>query len=112
MLFFKKKKYPKLLSLDVAGTYYRQDTLAKSPKEKTEAKLKPDPKNKHDPNAVKVMIGRNFIGYIPRTQSALVSDLIKEDRILRCFTKIWTDEPNEYDERLLVASIKIEINNE
>jgi hypothetical protein len=112
MLFFKKKRYPKSLSLDVAGTFKRQDALARSPKEKTEATLKPEPTNKHDPNAVKVLIGKNFIGYIPKTKSALVSDLIKEDRILGCYTEIWKDDPNDDGERLFVASVRIEINNE
>ena len=111
-MFFRKKKYPGSLSLDVAGTYYRQDALSKAPKERTPAKLKPDPTNKHDRNAVKVMIGKYFIGYIPRTQSALVSKLIEEDRILDVFTEIWKDEPDDHGDVYLVASVKIRINNE
>ena len=103
-MFFKKKKSPERLSLDVAGTIYRQDALAKCPRdERIAAKLKPEPTNKHDKNAVKIMIGRYFIGYVPRTHSATVSGWIREDLIESCQCEIWMD-----DDKNLVASVKIE----
>ena len=106
MLFFKKKKHPKSLSLDVAGTMYRQDALAKCPRdERVLAKLTPEPTNKHDRNAVKVMIGKNFIGYIPRDESARVSELIRDDLIEECMCDVWHDS----DDGELVASVKIKI---
>lgn len=104
-MFFKRKKAPEHLTVDVAGTSFRQDALEKCPRdEKITAKLKPEPTNKHDRNAVKVMIGKNFIGYVPRTHSSIVSGWIREDRIESCVCEIWMDE----DDRLLVASIKIQ----
>ena len=44
--------------------------------------LIPDPENPHDPNAIKVLLGGEQIGFIPAKDCAHILDLIKSGRIV------------------------------
>lgn len=72
---------------EVAGTEYRQDAIKKAViqlckdsgdefdpedfyQEEVSASLIPEPDNEHDPNAVKVVIKRQHVGYLPRSLAA------------------------------------------
>jgi hypothetical protein len=71
-------KWQAFRTVDVAGTTYRQDALWRVAikrgrgiqHEGYKAKLVPEPRNQHDPNAVKVMLGRQHIGYIPKRMTS------------------------------------------
>lgn len=54
--------------------------------QKTE--LLPEPNNPHDPNAIKVMIDGQHVGYIKAGSCTRILKLIKEDRIARIESKI------------------------
>lgn len=72
---------------DVAGVEYRQDAIKKAVlqlckdsgdeydpedfcQDEIPASLIPEPDNEHDPNAVKVVIKRQHVGYLPRALAA------------------------------------------
>lgn len=44
--------------------------------------LVPEPKNSHDPNAVKVMLNNNLIGYIPSENALFVRKLLADKSLL------------------------------
>ncbi len=74
------------LEVDVKGIFYR----SKAAKEeipylnaKDEIKLRKEPTNPYDDFAVKVMYERKHLGYIPKENSELVSNLIDQKRIKR-----------------------------
>ncbi len=43
----------------------------------TIARLRPEPTNRHDPNAVKVLIDSHLVGYIPRGEAAKLKNIIE-----------------------------------
>lgn len=51
-------------------------------------KLIPDPTNPHDPNAIKVIIDEQHVGFIKAGSCTRILKLIKEDRIARIESKI------------------------
>lgn len=63
------------------------------------AELQPDPTNPHDPNAIKVVIGGQLVGYIKAGSCSRILKLIEEDRIakIECtigggkFRNVWSD---------------------
>ena len=71
---------------DVVGESYRKDNLEKSLGERINldfpfaiksAKLVPEPSNKFDKNAVKVVVSNTHIGYVPKAYSKTVSGYLK-----------------------------------
>lgn len=52
-----------------------------------EPELIPEPDNKYDPNAVKVVLGGHLIGYIPKENCPEVLDMLNSGRIqsVKCF---------------------------
>lgn len=50
--------------------------------------LELDPENEHDPNAVKVLLNDEHIGYIPADDSEYVHDMMEDDRIADIDAKI------------------------
>lgn len=77
-------KYKYFSHFFVAGTQYREDRFEPMRVlrcltyggETTDVELVREPDNKYDPNAVKVLVCGYFIGYIPKTASEEVSQLI------------------------------------
>ena len=53
------------------------------PRDGMEVELIPEPDNKYDPNAVKVVIGGHHIGYIPKEKCLEVLELLSSGRIER-----------------------------
>ena len=49
----------------VAGTTFRRDAV-KGVQHHSKVKLEPEPTNQHDPNALKVVVSGEHVGYIPR----------------------------------------------
>lgn len=45
--------------------------------------LAPEPTNQHDPNAVKVLLGEEHVGFVPRDVAPEIGALIRADRIVR-----------------------------
>ena len=94
------KPKPTHLSFDVAGIgYYKhevEETVNKDGEYIGKCKLVPEPDNKHDPNAIKVIIKGRPIGYVPADKCLEVRGLIekaKEIEIELYFDK----EENEAD---------------
>jgi rubrerythrin len=66
-------------TLYVVGESYRQDTLwaivggwrSDPVREDIVAELVPEPENTHDPNAIKVLIGGELVGYLSREDAAV-----------------------------------------
>lgn len=61
----------------VAGTSFRQNDVMKVQKG-DEAMLIPDPRNPYDENAIKVMVGKRHVGYVPKDQAPTLGEAIKE----------------------------------
>lgn len=94
------------LELEVKGIYYR----SKAAKEeipfltiRDEIKLRKEPANEYDSNAVKVLYDRKHLGYVPREYSKLVTELIDSKSIKAIIVsnagdgKIYSwDDPNPY----------------
>ena len=53
----------------------------------TEYELVRDPTNKHDRNAVKVLLNGAHVGWVPMDLSASVAVIMAEDRLLRAYRK-------------------------
>ena len=53
------------------------------PRDGMEVELVPEPDNKYDPNAVKVVVGGHHIGYIPKEKCLEVLELLSSGRIER-----------------------------
>lgn len=66
--------------------------------EDSELLLEPEPTNKHDPWAVKVMADGEFVGYIPKELSPDVSKIIADGRLERCIKKNGLDIEVHYAE--------------
>jgi hypothetical protein len=49
----------------VAGTTFRPDAV-KGVQHYSNVKLEPEPTNQHDPNALKVVVSGEHVGYVPR----------------------------------------------
>lgn len=70
----------------VAGvTFYDIDWEEVSPEAK--AQLIPDPKNKHDPNAIRVMVAGKQIGHIKKTENIGILEKINSHNIERVYIK-------------------------
>jgi hypothetical protein len=68
-------------TFEVKGTRYYEATAevsAKRAREKSEIRFQRDPENKHDSNAVRVLLAQNgaFLGHVPQSMSAYVSGQI------------------------------------
>lgn len=61
--------------------------------EDKQIELIPDPDNPHDPNAVKVLLGGQQIGYVPAESCAHVLELMQSDRII---SLVYTVEGGKY----------------
>jgi hypothetical protein len=58
------------LEIKVAGTFYRKGVIKQMVNNEYNnvVELKPEPTNKFDPNAIKVVVDKKYhIGYIPKT---------------------------------------------
>ena len=70
----------------VAGPSYRshadRDALYNAANGR-EFEFKREPSNKYDPHAVMVMLGNYHVGYVPRTLSRLVTDLMHAGRVVQ-----------------------------
>ena len=62
-----KEANPAAKVLSVAGVTYRRTAIEKMTS--TMATLVPEPDNKHDPNAIRVEVGGQHVGYVPRGAS-------------------------------------------
>jgi hypothetical protein len=69
--------------------YYLRYTLGK----RIRVKLEREPKNEHDKYAVKVVLGKKCVGYIPKKVSKLISKAIRDNMIKR--TKLHDIHINE-----------------
>ena len=104
--------------LEVVGESYRQHALdriagPKTPKSKAmivTAVLEREPGNRHDPNAIKVSINGQHVGYLSREDAVLMgrdwSRIARHAATLRCRAKIvggWDDgEDDEGDYGVLL----------
>ncbi|WP_107259234.1 HIRAN domain-containing protein [Plantactinospora sp. BB1] len=65
--------------------------------------LIPEPKNRHDRNAVGVWSGRNQIGYLPRVEAAryvsVLSALTAEGWLPQVSARVWGSEWSDFDDR-------------
>ena len=60
-----------LFKIRVAGTSFRQKAVERA-REGDKVQFVPDPENQHDAHAVKIMSGKNWLGFVPRDQSESV----------------------------------------
>lgn len=77
---------PSIVTKIVGASFRGPDTLefVKKLAKGTPLGLQPDPANQYDRNAVKVMCGDHWLGFIPRTDSALVAKVIREGLLESC----------------------------
>ena len=66
---------PDFFTVIVAGVSFRQ-LAVEAVDIGDEVQLVPDPDNQYDPNAVKVMSGEHWLGFIPRDQAETVKQAI------------------------------------
>lgn len=80
MGLFKQKKH---YSFDVAGLQYYQENLSKIGKldKNTRIEVIPEPENKHDKNAIKVLVDGLEIGHVPAKQCKLVKGVLNTGTI-------------------------------
>jgi len=70
--------------VNVAGESHYQEALsgltgadgAEPVRREFEAVLEPEPDNAHDPNAVRVLISDNHVGYLPRAEAAAYGPML------------------------------------
>jgi|3_EtaG_2_1085321.scaffolds.fasta_scaffold271658_2 hypothetical protein len=85
----------------IVGTNFRKgakahlDTL----EEGTELTLEPEPTNKYDPHAVKVISGEMFVGYIPGDLSQMVSALIRTNKLVSVRIRAGTSIDINYEDK-------------
>lgn len=100
-------------NVEVAGESYRQDSVRQifkshkvgladggSGEVKARAHLVPDPKNKHDSNAVEVRVEGQMIGYLPKevaaTHVAVLTGLTQQGLLPVTECRIWAYEAREW----------------
>lgn len=93
------KVSPRWGEIEIEGESYRRDSIRRLFEElglpeggvtKQSAQLVPEPTNEYDRFAVKVLIGKWHIGYIPSSISSEVSGALK-DRIGVAPVRVWAD---------------------
>ena len=64
-----KEQASNLKIVAVVGTTFRADAIHSAKRKRgTSATLHPEPDNPHDPKAVKVIVDKHHVGYIPRAK--------------------------------------------
>lgn len=79
-----------LINFRIAGTYYNCDEeiinslFEESENETLELTVKPEPDNEHDDNAVGIFYNDVKLGYVPKTLSELITNIILQDVKVCC----------------------------
>ena len=110
-----------IIVFNVKGTMFLSKKTIKMVAENVDSgdllELKPEPSNKYDPHAVKVLYDERFIGYVEQESSEEISQLIKSGvdyncEVVACFVEwgsYYTDSGREVepvDSIDLLAEIK------
>lgn len=85
---------------------------------KLEATLQPEPNNKHDPNAIKVLVRGIHVGYIGRTDCPAIKAMLDNGRIRRVQASIrggdsrmiYTEMAYPPEERIPISDLRIDRN--
>lgn len=85
---------------------------------KLEATLQPEPDNKHDPNAIKVLVRGIHVGYIGRTDCPAIKTMLDNGRIRRVQASIrggdsrmiYTEMAYPPEERIPISDLRIDRN--
>ena len=85
---------------------------------KLEATLQPEPDNKHDPNAIKVLVRGIHVGYIGRTDCPAIKAMLDNGRIRRVQASIrggdsrmiYTEMAYPPEERIPISDLRIDRN--
>lgn len=89
----------------VAGISYYKDDIIKDFKleiddefnyESSHVELIPEPENKHDPNAIKIIVDGTKIGYVPKELTSFVRDFIESPDYLGAEVHIFGEKYQEY----------------
>lgn len=83
---------------------------------KLEATLQPEPDNKHDPNAIKVLVRGIHVGYIGRTDCPAIKAMLDNGRIRRVQASIrggdsrmiYTEMAYPPEERIPISDLRID----
>lgn len=83
---------------------------------KLEAMLQPEPDNKHDPNAIKVLVRGIYVGYIGRTDCPAIKAMLDDGRIRRVQASIrggdsrmiYTEMAYPPEERIPISDLRID----
>jgi hypothetical protein len=80
------------LAFEVAGVRYRQEAFETAQVKKGDVvELQPEPTNKFDANAIKVVKDGHHIGYIPKMFTADVHSLIEQSVKTATIEAAWPD---------------------
>ncbi len=84
-----------MYDLHVAGVKFRPGAAEQidALQERTAVRLEPEPMNRFDPHAIKVMLAGVHVGYVPAFKSFKVGQLMEQDRL----EGVWID-----NKRLLI----------
>lgn len=94
----------KVYEFNIAGMMYRDKKKVARCEGLAYARLVPEPTNEFDPNAIKVIHESNtHIGYIPRTDTALVRSIVPIPA--DCFVHISCDDDGDYAEGTVYIEI-------
>ena len=66
------------------GQYHKLPKIIREIKPKILLELQPEPENKFDPNAVRILMGDDFLGYVPKKFSSEVSAMLEMGVYLEC----------------------------
>lgn len=85
----------------IAGSCFRKggETAIWRSERGTQLFLEREPENQFDPHAVKVLIDSKHVGYVPRTQSRMVSDAIGGGATATCRLT----DPRELEAELCIS---------
>ena len=80
------------LTINVAGVSFRLDQFtAAQVAIRDDVTFEPEPENKYDPNAVKVLKGTHHLGYVPRDKAVQFLNLIDDKSIKSAkIVKAWS----------------------
>ena len=97
-LFNSKKKF----KFNVAGLSYRSDDIPNKWFHKPDAdcdglsaELIPEPDNKHDKNAIKVIVSGIHVGYVPRNLTANVKNIMDKFNVYEIDAYFIRDDDDE-----------------
>jgi len=100
----------------IAGVQFRpKEDIAKAVKEMKvgdQLILDPEPTNRFDPNAVKILSGGGFLGYVPKKYSSKISALISIELPIICTVEEVNPLAKTYEMIKVAVSIPIDEDEE